>query len=306
MTNKLFVTIYGNVGTNIQDTSTSTATVIKRVCNDAYREILRRVNWNNLNTTHQITTVAGTQDYILPSDFGKEKYVYDTTNRRDIPYISLDQLVQDFPDTIASTGQVDRYTTFLDIVRNQPSSASILTLVSSSAGDTSQVVRVKGTDSNDVELEESVSLTGTTNAVTTNTYKTIRSITKSAATTGRVTITSNGAAVTVAVLAPADLDYKVNKLRLHYIPSGVIVLNVPYFTRPYPLSNDYDVPVFDCADGIELFATAAMWRYKRQFQKAQEFERLAEKWLVDTAWDLENQPNQTHLIGVKPYPRDLD
>ena len=303
MTNKVFATIYGNVGTNVQDTSSSMATVIKQYCNNAYFEILRRVNWTAIKPDYQFSTVAGQQDYILPSDFGKELYLHDATNLLYIPYISLSELAEKYPSALSVQGTVDVYTIFDDTTRKQPTSVSALSVVSSSSVDAVSV-RVKGTDTNDVEVDETITLNGVTPVASTNSYKSVRNISKSASTTGRVTITSNGAAVTIAILASADLDYKVKKLRLKDIPSTVLTLSLPYYIRPYPMSSDYDVPVFDCADGIELQATAASWRYKRQFSKAQEFERLFEKWLIDAAWDIENQPNQTHQLNVKTYDRD--
>lgn len=305
MTNKLFVTIYGNVGTNIQDTSSAMATIIKVYCNNSYREILRRLNWDFINHNYEISAVAGTQDYVLPSNFGKEVYLRDSTNLRYIPFISFSELAEKFSDTLSSQGTVDRYTIINDVVRNQPSSASTLSFVSSSSADTSQSVRVKGTDSNDIELDETISLNGTTPVPSTNSYKEIRSITKSATTTGRITCTSNSGAVTNAIMAPADLDYKVKKLRLHSIPGNALTLSFPYHFEPYPLSNDNDVPVMDCADGIELGATMMAWRYKRQFAKATEYERMFEKWVVDAAWNMENMPNRTHLINPKTYDREF-
>lgn len=304
MINRTFSTIYGNVGTNIQDSSSAMATVIKTYCNNSYFEVLRRVNWRSIKPDYQITVVAGTQDYILPSDFGKELYVYDTTNLRYLPFVSLEQLAEQFATSLASQGTSDRYTIFNDVVRKQPTSASTLSFASSSTGDTSQSVRIKGTDANDIEVDETITMNGTTAVPTTLTYKSIRSITKSASTTGRITATSNSAAVTVAVLAPADLDYKVKKLRLHYIPGSGLTLNVPYNINPYPLSSDYDAPIFACADGIELGATMQAWRYKRQFAKASEYERLFEKWIIDAVWNMENQPNQIHLINPKTADRD--
>lgn len=304
MTNKLFVTIYGNVGTVIQDTSSAMATIIKVFCNNRYRELQKRLNFRVFNFDHSIALVAGTQDYILPSDFGKELYAYDSTNLRYIPFIAMEELAEKYPDSLASQGTVDRYSIFKDCVRKQPTSASVITFVSSSTADTSQSIRIKGTDANDVEVEETIALNGTTNAASTLSYKTIRMITKSASTTGRVTATSNAAAVTVAVLAPADMDYKVRKLRTHYIPGNAVTLKLPYQIKPYPLSSDYDSPQFNCADGIEIGATADAWRFKRQFAKAGELDRLFEKWIIDEQWDLENNPNQTHTLNPKPYDRD--
>jgi len=304
MINRIFSNIYSNVGKNIQDTSSTMATEIKRYCNDAYREILRRVNWDAINLEYTVSVVAGTKDYILSNDFGKELYVYDSTNLKYLSYISIQELAEKFADSLNSSGQPTRYSIFNDVIRNQPTSASTISISSSSASDTSQSVRIKGTDSNDVEIDETVLLTGTTPAVSTNTYSKIRSISKSAATTGRITGTSNSGGVTNFIMSSADLDYKVKKIRLHYTPSSALTLSIPYHVLPYPLVNDYDVPVIDCADGIELQATAHSWRYKRQFQKAQEFERLFEKWLVDITWDKENQPNQTKTFNPKPYSRE--
>lgn len=302
--NKLFVTIYGNVGSAVQDTSASMATTIKTFCNKRYRELQKRFNHQSIEFNYSFALVAGTQDYILPSDFGKEVYVYDSTNLRYIPFISMGELAEKYPDSLASQGTFDRYSIFQDAVRSQPSAASTISFTSSSAGDTTQYVRIKGTDANDVELEESVLLTGTTPAVTSNSYKSIRMLTKSGSTTGRITGTSNSGTVTVCVLAPADVDYKVLKLRAHYIPGNAATIKLPYIIKPYPLSNDYDSPAFDCADGIELGATADAWRYKRQFAKAQEFDALFERWIIDTQWDIENQPNQTKTLNVKTYNRD--
>lgn len=304
MINRLFSTVVANVGSNIQDTSTPMQTIIKRFSNDAYFEILRRFNWDTIDPDYSFPTVAGTQDYVLPNNFKKEIYLYDTTNLRYIPYISLAQLVEKFPESISTQGLVEQYTIFPDVVRTQPTSASTLSIVSSSASDTTQQVRVKGTDSNDVEIEESVTLTGTVAAVTTNSYKEIRSISKSATTVGRITITSNSGVVTNAILSLTDLDYKVTKIRLHSIPNSVITYKLPYHINPYPLVNDMDTPIIDCAEGIELGATMRAWRYKRQFQKAQEFERLFEKWINDVIWDKENQPNRTNLLNPKPYSRE--
>lgn len=304
MINRLFTTMVSNVGNNIQDTSSGTQTVIKRMLNDVYFDFLRRVNWRSINYTYTLTCVAGTQDYVLSNDFGKELYVYDSNNLRDIPFIFLEQMESKRPGRLATQGTVDSYTLFDSPVRVQPSSSSTLSVVSSSSTDTSQMVRIKGIDSSGIELEESISLNGTTSVPTVNSYSEIRSISKSASTTGKVTIISNGGSLTNAIMSPADLDYKVKIMRFQDIPGNVILFKIPYYRRPSPLTNDNDVPVIDCCDVLEDGATAKMWRYKRQFAKAQEFERLYEKGIVQVAWDKENQPNQTQTLNVRPYSRN--
>jgi len=302
--NRLFTDILTNIGNNIQDTSTAMQTILRNYANDTYFDILKRVNFQSIDEDYSFSTVAGQKNYPLPDNFGKEVFVRDATNLKELSPINLQQLIADYPSTISTQGEVERYTILDSPVRSQPSSASILSLVSSSASDTTQTVRVKGTNSAGVEIDESVTLNGTTTAVTTNSFVEVRSITKSASTTGYVTITSNSGAVTVALLSPAQMAYLIKIIRLHQIPAGVITVQIPYIIRPYPLVSNYDQPIIDCADVIELGATAKAWRYKRQFMKADEFEKLYEKSLAVLVWDKENSFNEVKLFNPKPYPRD--
>lgn len=304
MNNRLFINIYGNVGTNIQDTSTGTQTVIKTYANDIYFDILKRINWQDIDDDYTFNTVAGTQDYVLPNNFGKEVYVFNANTNTEISPITMQELIRDYASSLSTSGDIARYLTLNKQVRQQPSSSSVLSIVSTSAADSTQVVRVKGTNSLGVELDETVTLTGTTPVDTSNSYTEIRSITKSATTTGYITITSNSGAVTVAVLSSADLAYSVNVVRLHYVPTSVQTISMPYLIRPMPMVSDYDQPVIDCADVIELGATMKAWRYKRQFSKAAEYERQYERAIDTLVWDKENSFNQGHFFGVLPYPRD--
>lgn len=304
MINRVFINIYGNVGNNVQDTSSPMQSIIKTYVNDIYFDLLKRINWQDINDDYTFDTVAGTRDYVLPGNFGKEVYVFNQNTNTEISPISMQELVRDYPSGLNSQGDIQRYLIINKPVRNQPSSASTLSIVSSSASDSTQSVRIKGIDSNDVELDETVTLNGTTPATTSNSYKEIRSISKSATTVGRITITSNSGAVTNAILAPADLAYQIKAIRLHYTPTSVVTIAVPYLIDPYPLVNDYDQPVIDCSDVLELGATMKAWRYKRQFAKATEYERQYEKAVDTLIWNNENNFNQGHYFGILPYPRD--
>lgn len=304
MTNKIFVTIYGNVATLLQDSSSSTQTIIKSLCNRAYQEILKRFNYNRIHTDNLVSVVAGTREYGMPLTFKKEHSVYDKTNKKYIPYISYAELVDKFQDSLETTGPVERYT-----IIEAPTNVAIKTAIgttievySSSAADTTQTVNITRTNGG----VETLTLTGTTHATSSINYKAgdIISITKSATTTGYTYVYATTDAVVLATMSPWQLVSRVKRLFLHYTPTSAITLNVPYYGEALPLINDTDAPEFDCADGIELLALAYAWRYKRQFAKAQEYERLFEKWIVDAMWDVENQPNQTHLINPKTYDRD--
>lgn len=304
MINRLFTSIVANVASNIQDTSTAMQTIIKRYCNDAYFDILKRVNFQDIDDDYSFTTAGGTSDYVLPRNFGKEVYVYEATSKLEIPGVSFQELISTNSADLYSSGDIQRYVILTKPVRLQPTSASALSIVSSSSSDSSQTVAIKYLDSNGIEIYETVTLTGATPVATSGSAVEILSISKSAITVGRITVTANAGAVTVAVLAPADLAYFENVIRFHYTPNSAVTIKMPYIRRPYPLLNDYDQPIIDCADVIELGATAMAWRYKRQFSKAQEYERSYNIAFDTLVWDKENSFNKIHVTIPKPYSRE--
>lgn len=303
MINRIFVDIYSNVGSNVQDTSSATALIAKRYCNDIYFDILKRVNWQDIDDSHTFNTVAGTRDYVLQQNFGKEVYVFNTSTNIELSPITMQELVRDYSAGLNLSGDIERYLILNKPVRNQPTAASTLSIVSSDASDTTQTVYITGRNNSSAEISDTITLTGTTPVVS-NTFTEIRSISKSATTAGRITITADSGATTVAVMSPNDKAYSVKAVRLHYTPTSVQTIAMPYIINPYPMTSDFDQPVIDCGDVIELGATMMLWRYKRQFSKASDYERQYEKALDTLVWNMENSFNQGHFFGILPYPRD--
>jgi len=305
--NKSFSVIKGNVGAEIIDTSTAFATILGKIINRRYFQVLRAVNWQNINYGYTFDTVAGTQRYALPDDFGKEISCADTTNDTVLNRTTLDELIRNYQD-LDDSGTVQRYAIIEDCVKAQPTAASRLTIVSSEAADTTQTIFVRGI-SGGAESYESVTLAGKNSAFTnTNTpYTRIKGISKSAATAGFITITSNitsTAAVTNAVIPGETLETRYKLALLHYIPSSVYTISMPYVISPLPLSQDYDYPVIDVGDLIEIGSMADAWRYKRQFTKAQTMEILFNQQLQEYIFDKENQPNMIHQFKPEIFNRD--
>lgn len=301
--NKDFTTIKSNVGSNIIDTSAAMGTIIGRFANKRYFQILRAINWQNVYYDYTFNTVAGTQDYVMPDDFGKELVVRDTTNGVELARVDYQYLITNYPDSIEDTGTVGRYTIYEDTVKEQPSSASTISITSSSASDTTQTIRIRGIVSGS-ETSEAVTLNGTTAVVSTNSYTRIKAISKSAVTVGRITATSNSGAVTLSVMAPKITESRYKLMKLHYVPASVITVSVPYITKPLPMVEDNDYPVLDIADLIELGAEADAWRYKRQFAKAQQVDMMFAMELQQYIYDQENQPNEVSQFRPVTYDRD--
>lgn len=301
--NKNFGNIKTNVGAEVGDTSTAFATLIGRFANRRYFQILRAINWRNIRPDYTFDTVNGTQNYVLPNDFGKEVACNDTTNSQEIGRKSLEELYSTY-GSISGSGEVERYAIIDDVVQAQPTSTSVLAVVSGSASDTTQSVFVRGI-SGGVEVSETLTLTGTTPLNTSNSYTRIKSITKSAATTGKVTITSNSAAVTIAVIAPEELITRYKIFIAHYVPAEIITIALPYIVNPLPLNSNYDYPVIEVSDLIEIGTLADSWRYKKNFGKAGVFEVMFAQQLQDYIFNQENQPNEIKQFVPQGYSRDI-
>jgi hypothetical protein len=300
--NKSFSQLKTNCGAEVQDTSSAFATIIGRFINRRYFQILRAINWQNIQSEYTFATVSGTQRYVLPDDFGKEIVCTDSTNNTELARITLEKLYEVYRD-ISDTGTVERYCIIEDCVQDQPTSASILTMKSSSGSDTTQTVLVRGI-SGGVETYETVTLLGESDAVTTNQYTRIKGISKSAVTAGYITIDSNTAAVTQAIIPPETLETHYKLVVLHYVPSSIYTIAMPYIIKPMPLSQTYDYPVIDIGDLIELGVLADCWRYKRQFLKAQTMEVLFNQQLQEYIFDKENQPNMVYQFIPTVFNRD--
>lgn len=300
--NKNFLKIQTNVGNEVIDTTDAFKTIIKEYINARYFQILRQINWQNINADYNFDTVAGQQNYPLPEDFGKPLSVRDATNGVELAETDLQELVRDFPDGIDDEGSVHRYAILDDTVQGQPTSAVELSIVSSSGSDTTQTVRIKGI-SEGVEYDQSITLTGETPVVTTGiTYTQVKAISKSASTVGGITITAGS--VTIAVMSPAVLESRCKIMKLHYVPTTTLNIACPYITKPLPMSSDYDYPVLDIADLIEIGAKADAWRYKKMFAKANVFEAQFTTGLSDFVWDKENSPNKVTQFTPQIFNKD--
>lgn len=302
--NRTFANIKTNVGNNVQDTSSGTSTIIANYINNIYFDVLRRFNWDIYNYDYSLTTVSGTQDYILPRDFGKELYVRDSTNKVEIPFKSLQSLAQDNSSSLSESSTVSKYSILEKRYNNQPSSSSVITVVSDNGDDSSQKVVIRGISGN-VEKTDTINLTATSSAAGSVSFSRIISISKSALTTGSITLTSNSGAITIAEMSPEEIEYKRKFIRVFNIPTGSYVIEIPYKITPMPMVSDHDVPLIP-DDIIEHGATMMAWRYKRQFSKAEQWERTYEKLIINAIWDQENSINQVQTISVEPYSRAYD
>lgn len=296
--NKTFADMKSNVGLELQDTSTAFNTMIGKWINRRYFQCLRYINWDAINPTYTLTLVVGTQDYTLPRDFGKAVYAVDSTNNFTYEEVRFDDLAGD-PSGIYQQGGANKYTIYESPVAVQPTAASVVTVVSTSASDTSTTVTIRGVVSG-IERYETITLNGTTPAVGTLSFTSISAISKDA-TVGAVTVTCNSQ--TVASIDPERKVVRYKIIRFMPIPATATTVTIPYHIQPLPLTQDDDIPVIDIDDCLEAGARADGWRYKRQGQKASVEEANYQALMSDYIYSLENKPNMVQQFKVQPYDR---
>lgn len=102
-----FSTMKTNVGTDVQDTSSSMAAIIGRYINKRYLDILRVCNWQSINYTHLISISSAAALATLPTDFGKEIYCIDNDSGTTYARLDLEEIAKIDPDT-------DNYAIFSD------------------------------------------------------------------------------------------------------------------------------------------------------------------------------------------------
>jgi len=204
--------------------------------------------WAPLRRKLTLSTVASQEEYRLPIEWGDiglmwhEGFGYPFT----LENIS-DHSFYGFGFDLDVTGTPKFYRLWGESgVEAQPSSASVITVVSSaSSGDNTQTIRIQGIVGGVPDFEN-ISLNNDTSVNGTKSFTRVDRISKSGSTKGRVTVTSNAAAVTVATFPAGGIYDSLSffLMQLWPIPDAVLTLNAETYQRVYDLVDDNDVSPF--------------------------------------------------------------
>ena len=204
-------------------------------------ELWRSIDPEYGKETSTFPTVSGTRLYRFEASIDKILSVVDQTNQLRLVQTSETD-IERFDADLNDSGSPNYYTLYgLDYISNQPSAASVITVVSSSALDTTQTVHIVGTSSG-VEVSETLTLNGIGAVAGAVSFTSLRKISKSATTTGRVTATSNAAVVTNVVISPRRLIREFQPIRLWPVPSAVSTILVRYIRNPVRMVDAGDIP----------------------------------------------------------------
>ena len=273
--------------TPITSLSTDTTTEAFRA-QEAVRRAVKRV-WNAKQWSFKLrrftfSTTASQEAYALPKLVGETYKIKSSASPYDITVVSEDLFDRNVPNP-TTTGNPEIARLFEMVgVETQPTSASAVTVASSSASDTTQTVLIKGLVSGQVDYEE-LALNGTSQVTGSKQFSEIYAVSKSDVTVGRISVLSNGATVTNATIPTQDKVVRMRRLRLYPIPSSTLTITVKCFGLSPELTRAYEdteiPPRWDYV--VDQFAYAYMLQTKGK-EQLEEFAvqmQLADKMLGD-------------------------
>lgn len=207
--------------------------------NGSQDDIALDIDCDHLQQTETFTSVSGTAAYNLQYDFNKILSVVDTSNDIDLIVVTKAELEEVDPALDDSGTPYYFSIDGISWVYTQPSSASAITVVSSSASDTSQKVRLSGLV-NSIEDTELLSLNGTTEVTGTKSFSRLDQVAKDETTTGNITVKAG--ATTLVTIPSFKLAKQYQTITLWTKPSSALNYIVRGYRRPRPMVNIQDYP----------------------------------------------------------------
>jgi hypothetical protein len=248
---------------------------IKDWMNEAYEDAHRFFIWPDTLFRDTVPTVID-QDFVtMPQQCAQILFLSQQSSPVWMEFENAANFVRRFYKSLQSTdtGTPKYWTPDGRVpILKQPTSASVVTIVSSSGSDLSQTVRVWGRNANGVLVTDTIQLNGTSTVAGTVSFTSIEKISKSSNTTaGIVTCTSNAAAVTLCRIAQREYVQSVIRIRLQLIPDAVINMFLVGKKHMIPLVFDEDVPAFDCVEAIIAATTARALREQGDYVNAETY-----------------------------------
>ena len=236
--------------------------------------------WTWLREKQTFSTVVSQESYALDSEVDRIGFLRQLTTPRKLLYLPdplFYQWVVDPENQSTGTPRIYRQWEETGFSANL-AAADTIYVVSSSASDGSTfTVRVTGRNSSGEEVTETLTLNGTTNVTSSTTFAAsgLKQVSKSARTTGTISVSRTTGATLLSELEPDNLAPRFKQIQLYPIPSAVITMYLEYYKRYRYLVHDTDTPQMDSQWNWVLRegALVEMWDYKHNDAAKEQAER---------------------------------
>lgn len=234
----------------------------------AFEQVQMLKGYNHLWTFNRrkytLTVASTTEFYQLPRDLDKIDLIRQTSSPTKLRHLP-DEVFYYYQPNPTATGNPQFYRLWEEEgVEVRLSTDDMLEILSSTT-DTA-TVRIVGYDTDGLLRTESLTLNGTTAVAGTITYdagKPLR-VSKSANTTGVITIREKTADTVLVKLAPTETVARFKIIGFYPIPSSTLSIYIEYYTRIRKLEGDDDVPDIDekWLWVVRLGAMAKVYQYQ--------------------------------------------
>lgn len=242
--NELRAQVLRKLGDAEVTSTDNTYTVVGDFLNAAHKSRCVESDWSFMlwPIFDTFTTVASQRNYALNAEFQRPLYFWNRNTKQYLTEIPFRDFESQGVDWINDSGDASRFylgaRTPLSV---QPSSDSAITIVSSSASDTTPTVIVRGMTANGVTTE-TLTANGITGVTGTTTFKAngILNITKTGTWVGSLTVKAG--TTTLLTLFPTENGRSYIQLELLNLPPASQVVEYRFYRNPSPLTNDGDIP----------------------------------------------------------------
>jgi hypothetical protein len=290
-------------------TSDQHESLVEEAINASHRRICLGQKWAFIKWPRRetLTTTSGTRTYALNANVGKLLDVWNSTHRRPVVFAPRRNWEMNGYD-LSSTGVQGPDAILGDLwpVAAQPSSASTLRIVSSSAGDGSgEQVAIRGIDANGEIAEETLTANGTSQVAGTNSYTHILNVTKIGTWAGTMTLSTSGG-TTLLTLTTAQVAKQYQTLEFIEPPGGAEVLTYSFSRIPRTLSAATDIPEVPVPFSEILVYDTLLDMTGYRTDTATEHQRLWVK-RFDELWKQLSESQDEVIAAAQPrFVRDMD
>ena len=274
-----------NIGSTTRETQVNT--LIDNFINLTLQEIHDFYPWNWLRRKQSFATVIDQEDYVLDEEVDRLGFIRQRTNPNKLLHVPDELFYKVVPDPEdRGSGNPLYYRLWEETgFSTNLAAADTIYVVSSSASDGASFnVVVVGRNSSGEIVSEIITLNGLTNVTSTNTWAVagLMSVSKSAQTTGTISVYRTTGATLLSEIAPEETAPRFKRISLYPIPSAVITMYYEYYEQLRMLVNASDIPQMDSKWNWVLRegALAKMWTYKQNEEAATQAQLQFEKGLI--------------------------
>lgn len=222
-------------------------TAVKNIINTSLFRLSRESLWRQLRRTTTLAITTSTEEFNLPVQVSYRMFMWHEDYG--YPYVMRYMPSHEFYLTGVERDETGTPTHYRmwgeDMALEQPASASIVSIASSASSDQNIQVTVFGIVSGypDYEVITTNGSDGTTSVNGVKSFTSIDRITKSSSSDGRITVTTNAGAETIAVLPVGDTTAGVRYRKIQLYPNAntAFTMNINYYKEPFRLVNAGDV-----------------------------------------------------------------